>query len=179
MRQGGQLSTGPCGPQVYDSVLCDTVSVGTVWPPADSKNQVGPLLDIVIPGWVTEVKGQQNSVSGKQEALYPNSTLTERHHTPAEAHLIDMILLHHPNSEILQEVHTYGYICAIRGDSPEHGELDREPCIIPLGLARCFCGSPSIWTSLQTRDIIQGWKSSYFLMLQEMLTGSCDDSLSS
>lgn len=39
-------------------------------------------------------------------------------------------------------------------------------------------GSPRLCASLQTRDIIPGWKSGYFLMFQEMLMGSHDDSVS-
>lgn len=43
--------------------------MGTVWPLADSKNQVGPLLVVMTPGWTTEVKGQQNPIPEKHCTL--------------------------------------------------------------------------------------------------------------
>lgn len=66
-KQGGQLNTMQCGLQNDDSVSSgsNTFSTGTVWSPADSKNQVGPLLAVMIPGLRMEAKGQQNSVTEK------------------------------------------------------------------------------------------------------------------
>lgn len=66
-KQGGRLNTMQCGLQNDDSVSSgsNTFSTGTVWSPADSKNQVGPLLAVMIPGLRMEAKGQQNSVTEK------------------------------------------------------------------------------------------------------------------
>lgn len=44
-------------------------SMGTVWLPADGKNQMGPLLVVMIPGSGTEGKGQQNSIAGRYYTL--------------------------------------------------------------------------------------------------------------
>jgi hypothetical protein len=47
------------------------------------------------------------------------------------------------------------------------------------GLLLLWPGSPSICASLQTRDIIPGWETGFFLLFQEMLIGSHDDAVSS